>query len=202
MIVHEVEQGTDDWYAVRTGVLTASEFGKIITAKTMKLSSQAAELENKIVAQILTGDDEREFCGNGYTERGKEYEPEAVSLYEMLRDVEAQTVGFITNDEGTLGCSPDRLIGEDGGLEIKCPGGKQHIASLLAGSIADDHKPQVQGCLLVTGRKWWDVMSYHPKLPPSIIRVERDEEYVAALSAAVDQMLINIQTKIKQVKGE
>jgi len=202
MIEHLCEQGSPDWHAARNGILTASCYGKILTAKTMKLSAQAEELENKIVAQILTGEDESEFEGNKYTEAGKEKEPEAVALYEMLKGVETQTVGFISSDCNSFGCSPDRLVGEDGGLEIKCPAQHTHIRSLLEKSIADDHKPQIQGCLFITGRKWWDCMSYHPKLPPSIIRVERDEEYISKLEDALNQMKKNIETKIKKVKGE
>lgn len=201
MIEHLCEQGSPEWHQVRNGVITASNFGKIVTAKTMKLSAQADEVENRIVAQILTGDDENDFEGNKHTERGKEYEPEAVALYEMLRGVETTTIGFITSDDGAFGCSPDRLVGEDGGLEIKCPAQHTHIRSLLAGSIADDHKPQVQGCLYITGRKWWDCMSYHPKLPPSIIRVERDEAYISLLEENLLQMKKNIENKIRKVNA-
>lgn len=201
MIEHLCEQGSPEWHQARNGVITASNFGKIVTAKTMKLSAQADELENRIVAQILTGDDENDFEGNKHTERGKEYEPEAVALYEMLRGVETTAIGFITSDDGAFGCSPDRLVGEDGGLEIKCPAQHTHIRSLLAGSIAEDHKPQVQGCLYITGRKWWDCMSYHPKLPPSIIRVERDEAYISLLEENLFQMKKNIENKIRKVNA-
>jgi len=184
MIIHDVIQNSPEWYAVRRGVITASSFSKIITAKTMKISAQSDEIENKVIAEILTDEEDGEFNGNGWTERGKELEPKAVSLYEMVRDCETIPVGFVTNDDGTIGCSPDRFIGNDGGLEIKCLSAHRHIKYFLSGTIDEEHKPQVQGCLMITGRKWWDVMAYHPQLPPSIIRVEPDEEYQGKLSAA------------------
>lgn len=202
MLVHNFEQNSPEWEQARLGVVTASTFGKIITAKTMKISASADEVENKAVFEILTGKESNEFVGNKHTERGHELEPDAVSMYEMIKGGDIQEVGFVTNDEGTIGCSPDRLIGEDGGLEIKCPLGHTHIKSFMAGTIADDHKPQVQGSLLITGRKWWDVMSYHPELTPSIIRVERDKEYIEKLEAALKTMLENIQTKINKLNLE
>lgn len=202
MLVHELEQGTEEWHSVRRGVVTASTFSKVLTAKTMQLSAQAAELENKIVAEILTGEDCESFQGNVHTERGREREAEAVDFYEMHSGLETKKIGFITNDEGTVGCSPDRLVGEDGLLEIKCPLPHTHIKSLLEGTIGDDHKPQIQGQLMITGRKWVDAFSYHPLLPPSIIRVERDEEYIGKLQAALEKLLTNVKNKIATIQGD
>lgn len=202
MQVHNLEQGTDDWYAVRLGVLTASNFSKVLTAKTMQLSASAAQLENEIVAEILTGEQGNTFFGSFDTERGKELEPEAVDFYEMLTGMDTEKVGFVTNDAGTIGCSPDRFVGDEGLLEIKCPAPHTHVKSLVEKSIGDEHKPQIQGQLMITGRKWADAFSYHPKMPPSIIRVERDEEYIEKLQTALDKLLLNIQTKLKTIKGE
>jgi len=201
MIVHDVIQGSQEWLDIRVGVITASEFNKVLTPKTKKLSEQAKSIERKIAAQRLIEEDEVEFFGNAWTDRGNEYEDEAVSLYEILKECEAQKVGFITNDDLTIGCSPDRLIGEDGGLEIKCPSAHNHINFLLDKNVEEEYRCQVQGCLMVTGRKWWDVMSYHPKLPPVIKRVERDEEFINALSEALEQLLININETIERVEA-
>lgn len=202
MQIHECEQNSPEWYQARLGIITASMFKKVLTAKTMKLSASADEIENRIVAEILTGHEIEEFCGNGYTERGHELEPDAVSFYEMQTGMDTQEVGFITNDEGTIGCSPDRLVGGAGLLEIKCPAAHTHIKSLLSGGVGDDHKPQVQGQLFVTERKWVDVFSYHPELPPSIIRVERDEDYIEKLGGALKFLRANIEAKIASIQGQ
>lgn len=202
MIIHDFEQNSPEWYAARMGIITASTFPKVLTAKTMKLSASAEEIENRIVAEILTSGDNEGFSGNMWTERGHDLEPDAVALYEMTTGNSTTEVGFITNGEKTIGCSPDRLVGKDGGLEIKCPAAHTHIASYLSGSVADDHKQQVQGTLMITKRKWWDVMSYHPELPPSIVRVKHDEEYIGHLEDALNQMVANIQNKISKLKGE
>jgi hypothetical protein len=202
MIIHDFAQNSPEWIEAHRGVITASSFSKILTAKTMKLSKSAEEIEHKIIAEILTDDETGEFFGNQWTERGHELEPDAVAMYEMLKDVETTPVGFITTDDGLIGCSPDRLIGEDGGLEIKCLSAHKHIEMLVNKSIDEEHKPQVQGCLMVTERKWWDVMAYHPQLPPSIVRVVRDEEYIEKLGNGLNFVLDNIKTKIKAIKGE
>jgi len=112
-------------------------------------------------------------------------EEEAVSFYELQRDCETVKVGFITNDEGTIGASPDRLVGEDGLLEIKVPKESTHVSYLLKKAVDQAYYPQVQGQLWVSGRKWVDILSYHPEMPPALIRVERDEEFIAFLQSAV-----------------
>lgn len=201
MKLHDVEQGTPEWYAARTGVFTASDFGKILTPKTLSLSKQAEELENKIVAEILTGQSTEAFNGNGWTQRGKELEAEAVLFYEGFYECETQRIGFATNDEGTIGCSPDRFVGDDGLLEIKCPAPHNHVKLLLDGMVGEDHKPQIQGQLLVTGRKWVDAFSYHPEIKPSIIRVGRDEGYIEMLAAALATLVSNVQTKLNIIRG-
>jgi putative phage-type endonuclease len=199
MILHNVEQGTNEWLKVRLGIPTASEFSKIITP-TGKLSAQADKYANRLVAEKMLGYPVDEFKGNYHTNRGKELEPEAVSFYELQRDIETVKVGFLTNDEGTIGASPDRLVGEDGLLEIKCPAPQTHIEYLTTGEVDKDYYPQIQGQLLVSGRKWVDILSYHPELPPAIIRVERDEKYIAGLSDALAQFTNNLAAKLDQIK--
>jgi hypothetical protein len=48
-------------------------------------------------------------------------EAEATDWYEFDQDVTVQRVGFITDENHTVGCSPDRLVGDEGLLEIKAP---------------------------------------------------------------------------------
>lgn len=205
MILYEnLIQGTPEWRKARAGIATASKFGDIITAKTLVLSKSADDYENSLVAERLIGEPIEDFMGNMWTERGKELEGDAFDLYNLLtKGTQVRHVGFMTNDQKTFGASPDALAGDEGGVELKCPKAKTHISYLLSPTGAyDDYKPQVQGNLLVSGYKWWDVMSYHPKLPPSIYRAYPDLEYQSKLLAALNQMEQNIQLKIKQITGE
>jgi hypothetical protein len=181
MIIHDVEQGTPEWFAARLGIPTASEFSKIYTP-TGKVSTQAKGYMNKLLAEIITGEPVQTFEKTPWMERGNELEQEAADFYEFLKDTEVSKIGFCTNDAREYGCSPDRLIGETGGLEIKVVAPHTMASYLLSSEIDMDYWPQVQGNMLVTGRDWWDWMAYCPKMPPLIIRVGRADEYIAGLT--------------------
>ena len=130
--------------------------------------------------------------------RGRILEPQARDYYAFQSDVEPRTVGFCYWNEldlhgyGTgdapsrnvpaVGASPDGLVGEGGGLELKVPSAPNHLLYLAGGVVPAKYAPQVQGCLWVTGRSWWDWMSYHPDLPALIVRVAPDPKYQDALT--------------------
>jgi hypothetical protein len=90
------------------------------------------------------------------------------------------------------------LIGVDGGIEIKCPLPHTHIAYLREGVVPSKYIPQIQGCLWITGREWWDFMSYHPAMEDLIVRVERDNEYIKKLADQVERAVDIIKTESKK----
>lgn len=186
MKVLDCEQGSDEWIATRLGIPTASQFSRIITAKTLKVSESSASYMCELLAERMLGMPVNESV-SGFMERGSEMEASAVAFYELQRGVDTQKVGLVLRDDGRVGCSPDRFVGDDGGLEIKCPSAAVHVAHLLEMPLR--FFPQVQGCLWLTERKWWDLLSYHPQMPPALVRVERDEEFIAALATAVEKFL-------------
>lgn len=190
----DCEQGSIEWLQARIGIPTASGFEKIITP-TGKASTQAEAYSEKLLAEYILGYPVETFYGNAHTDRGKELEPQAVKFYEVQKDVDTRPVGFCTDDARTMGASPDRLVGEDGLLEIKCPAPQTHVHYLLTGEIDKGYWPQVQGQLLVTGRKWVDWLSYHPEMPPVIIRVERDEEYLATMEKLLKEFTEKLEKK-------
>ncbi len=194
MLQHECEQGSFEWLQARSGIPTASEFDKIITP-TGKESTQAEAYAERLLAEYILGHPVETFGGNAWTDRGKELEPDAVKFYELNKDVDTKAIGFCTNDEKTMGASPDRLVGEDGLLEIKCPAPQTHVHYLLTEKVDKGYYPQIQGQLLVTGRKWVDWLSYHPEMPPVIIRVERDEEYLATMKALLAKFTEELEKK-------
>jgi len=181
----DCEQGSDEWIASRLGIPSASMFGKIITTQG-KWSTQADAYINQLVAEKLTGEQTYVYQ-NEHMARGTELEPEARAMYEFIKEVEVSEVGFCLHDTLDAGCSPDGLIAEDGGLEIKCPAPATHVEYLKAGVLPSKYKQQVMGCLWITGREWWDFVSYHPTMKTLIVRVERDEEYIAALEDCITQ---------------
>ena len=183
MIVHDVLQGTTEWLAVRAGIPTASAFDRIIT-KSGKPSTQAEKYMHRLLAERMMGHPVTEHVSY-WMGRGNQLEAEAVAYYEGVRELDTQRIGFLTNDERTIGASPDRFVGDDGLLEIKVPAEHTHVAYLLTRAVDSEYYPQVQGQLWVSGRKWLDIQSYHPEMPPAIIRVERDEKFIGILSAEV-----------------
>lgn len=183
MILHDCDQNSEEWLALRSGLPTASEFFRIVTP-TGKLSKSADGYAHKLIAEELLKEPVVDLSNLQWIERGKMLEPEAAELYEFETKDKTKPIGFITNDVGTLGCSPDRLALSGGIVEIKCPAPQTHIGYMLNG-FDTDYKPQVQGQLYITGLSWCDWFSYHPELPGVRMRVERDEAYIAILDKSL-----------------
>jgi putative phage-type endonuclease len=197
MIIHNVEQGTDEWHSLRIGIPTASQFDSLVTSKG-EPSKQIEGIINEKVANVIAGKVLESWDGNKWTERGHELEPLASTHYEFIYDDrKVETVGFVTNAEKTCGCSPDRLVNDDGLLEIKCPMPKTHIDYLIAGKLPTTYFQQVQGQLMITGRRWCDFMSYHPDLPELIVRVERDDEFIEKLKARIDYFNAEVKKRVE-----
>ncbi len=198
MRINNCIQGTTEWLQLRAGIPTASCFDKIITPGG-KSSRSAEPYMFSLLAERMIGRPLVEHI-SFWMDRGLEMESEAVDFYQFQRDMETVKVGFITNDEGTIGASPDRLVGEEGLLEIKCPSEAVHVGYLLKKSVDSAYYPQVQGQLWVSGRQWSDVLSYHPEMPPALIRVERDEKFIALLSKAVTEFSEQLEEMAVELK--
>ena len=196
MRISNCEQGSQEWLESRLGRPTASNFGKLITPAG-KPSSSADTYINELIAQKITGE-LPEFYTNAAMERGNELEPAAKALYELTNDVEIVEVGLCLHDVWECGASPDGLIGDDGGIEIKCPLPHTHVSYLRDGKLPSKYIPQVQGCLWITNRDWWDFMSYHPSMEDLIVRVYRDEAYITKLADAVMSAVEIIETESKK----
>jgi hypothetical protein len=184
MLVHDVEQNSDEWYALRAGIPTASNFKTLVTPKGKK-STQISAYAYALAAEKFTGAQVDAFFGNTWTDRGHEMEKLAYDYYSYINIDKVKKVGFVTSDSGDLGCSPDALVLDDGLLEIKCLKAENHIKCLMAiaeGECPSDYYPQVQGQIMVTERAWCDLLFYHPELPSKVIRVKGDLDMQILLS--------------------
>ena len=193
IIVDDVDQGSDQWLMLRLGIPTASNFSKIITPKG-KPSTQRNAYLNKLLAEWVVGEPI-----DGYKSASMEYgnimEDEARKLFEFINDVEIRQVSLIYGDDSRMiGASPDGLIGDDRGFEVKCPEAHTHIEYLLSDNMPNKYWPQVQGCMHVTGLDEWDFMSYFPGMPPLIKTIKRDHIFIRKLADElelfVDEMLL------------
>lgn len=197
--VLDVEQGSAEWFAARAGIPTASEFSTVMArGKDGGASITRLKYMRQLAGEILTEEPAPEGYSNGFMERGKLLEDEARSLYAFMRDVEPQRVGFIRN--GNKGASPDSLIGEDAGLEIKVAIPAVQIERLQRGTLPTEHVAQVQGSMWVSERASWAFVSYCPKLPPLIIDVPRDEAYIATLAKAVDTFNEELDAMVQSIR--
>ena len=190
MIILNHEQGTDEWHAARLGIPSASMFAKLITG-TGKPSASADAYINTLGAERVTGKSTPYFVSEAMN-IGTKREPQARLDYEFITGNQVTQVGFILDDSKEFGCSPDGLVGKDGGLEIKCPQQDTQFGyHRNKQSGVKKYYQQIQGCMMVTGAKWWDFFSYHPNMPHVLVRVKRDEEFIIKLR---EQVLIAVQT--------
>ena len=199
-IIENLEQGSEAWFEVRTGRPTASNFGRIITP-TGKDSSRWEGYALDLIADCIRPD-MVDFVGNRHTDRGNELEPEARAEFARIMDMEVKQVGFITRDDGIVGCSPDGVLYRNGkivaGLELKCPLAKNHAKYLVEGVLPKDYAPQVHGGMAVTGLDYWYFMSYCQGMAPFILRVERDG-FTTKVSDSLDRFLIFYAARRKEV---
>lgn len=192
MIIHDIEQRSPEWYQLRKGIPTASEFSQLVTP-TGRPSKSAVTYARFLAAELFIGRPLDMWTGNAWTDRGREMESQALSLYEFSRDVECRKVGFVTNDERTAGCSPDAFLGDDGMLEIKCLKAEHHIGAIMHfrehGTCPPDYVPQTQGQIMLCERAWGEIMFYHPELPALTIRQTLLPEYVSVLAAQIPAVI-------------
>ena len=201
-IVLNMQQGSAEWDEARLGVVTASAIGEVITPAKLELSKQRFKLMHRLLAEWACGYREESFQGTDWTERGKHYEPEARAAFHLATGLEAQEVGFVyRNSDRLAGCSPDWLVGEDAGGEVKCPMASTHIGYLLAGGVPPQYKPQIQFSMWVTGRPAWWFVSYHPDLPIHMQRVEVDDDWQSAIDTHVPHFLTEMLAYREQLEA-
>lgn len=184
-------QRTSEWFADRAGLFTGSKFKDVMARnkKTGEPLKAYYDLIWQVVVERMTG--QAVESADSYSMKwGRDVEPYAREAYELETGHFVTQSGFIVHPQFAFaGCSPDGLIDGDGGLEMKCPKDSGvHLERFISG-VPDEHIPQIQGSMWVTGRQWWDFVSYDPRMPESHrllrITVQRDQEYIDRLQANV-----------------
>ena len=199
--IHNVEQGSAEWFSLRMGMPSASRFKDLVTP-TGKPSTSITKYSHELLAERLSGSP-FESVSTFAMRRGIELEPMAADVFTFQTDLITREVGYVTNDDEKVGCSPDRLV-KDIGLEIKCPNHVTHTQYLLGGELPGEHKAQVQGTMWIMGIEEYWFMSFHPQLPNFICKVCRDDKYIAVLESQVQrllEMLEEAQAKIGEIDG-
>ena len=191
MIVEMFPQYSDEWWAARNGIPTASVFSKIVTSTGKKAASWNAEAFH-LAAEIEMGHHAETFT-NEAMERGIALEAEARDAYQFITGNEVDEVGLIFKDaHRAWSCSPDGM--GEGGLEIKCPLPHTQKEYQYRGKLPTKYAPQVWGSLWVADElPYWDFFSYHPEMKPFCVRVTRDDDgyrrYADALETYMPQFV-------------
>lgn len=203
MIVQDaihIEQGTDEWKRARLGYVSASNLDAVMAKGKSGEATTRKNYKIRLVAERLTGDIGDSYS-NAAMEWGVQTESQAAMAYEVAKETLLDKTGFWKHNQiQWLGCSPDRLVGNDGLVEIKCPNTTTHIDYWLAKKVPSEYVKQVQGQLWVMEREWCDFVSFDPRLPEKnrllIVRAYRDEEFIKQMQQEVEQFLNEVEALI------
>lgn len=201
----KLEQRSEGWLEAKLGVFGGTSFDVV--------QSTGAGFDTLVLekaAQRLTRDYSVDF-GNQHTEWGNFYEDYARERYEFLTGNTVRQVGLYYSPwSDWVAVSPDGLVDPTGGIEIKCPStSKEHLRHIVYGP--GKYTAQIQGCMMVTGRQWWDFVSYDPRLENHeatldkalhIQRIPRDEEYIANLRLCVDHAVAEVDRLVNLIIGD
>jgi hypothetical protein len=197
-IFDSFEQRSGEWNSLRAGVITASECAVLLTEKGKVSASKGVDTYLSVkLAEMVVGGQLPKTGGSFAMDAGIFLEDEIFSKYNASNDPEMRKVAFCMSDDGRCGCSPDALIGDNLGVEIKCPLIQTHIKYLLAGELPPDYFAQVHFSMFVTGYPQWKFMSYHRQLKPLILTVERDEKIQAVIGEAVSNFIAKLDASWK-----
>lgn len=197
-VIH-CQQGTDEWKAYRTGIITCSELDSVMAKGRTKDSPSLTRRTYmlKLIGEQFTGEPSEGWEGNKHTDRGHLHEPIARSLYEEKTGNKVDQVGIILNHG--IGYSPDGLVGEDGAVEIKSKLPHLLLHYLLSDSMPPEHTKQMQGGLWVAEREWCDLVVFYPGMKPYIKRAYRDEKLIAEIKQAVEAFYSDMDELLQRI---
>jgi putative phage-type endonuclease len=202
-MIEMMDQGTEEWFTIRIGKVTASRVADVIAKTKTGYSATRDNYMAQLVCERLTGQKGESFS-NAAMQHGTETEPLARLSYEVAKNVLVDEVGFVPHPSIIMaGASPDGLVGEDGLLEIKCPNTATHIETLLSQSVPGKYNTQMQFQMACTGRQWCDFVSFDNRLPEElqlfVKRIPRDNEFIKQMEDEVVKFLNELDIKIAQL---
>ena len=204
-----MEQRTPEWFAARTGKVSASKVSDVMSKTKSGYGASRATYMSQLLVERLTGTP-TEFYANAAMQWGTDTEPQARAAYEFKTGNAVIEEGFILHPNIEMsGASPDGMVCDEGMLEIKCPNTATHIATLLAEKAPSKYMNQMQWQMACAGRQWCDFVSFDPRLPENndffCVRVKRDDERIEELESEVvkflgelDEMILKLKERLKK----
>ena len=198
-----MEQRTDEWFAARIGKVTASRVADVIAKTKSGYGAGRANYLADLVVERLTGQKAQGFS-NAAMEWGTEQEPHARAAYSAKTGILVEEVGFIDHPTVAMsGASPDGFA-EEGLIEVKCPNTATHLEYVLAELPPLKYFTQMQWQMACIGRPWCDFVSFDPRLPERlqllVVRVPRDDDYIAMLEAEVKKFLAELDDNLNKLE--
>ena len=198
-----IEQGTDEWFAIRIGKVTASRVADLLAKTKSGYSASRDNYMAQLVCERLTGQKGESFT-NSAMQHGTDTEPLARLAYEVSQNVLVDQVGFVPHPSIKMaGASPDGLVGDNGLLEIKCPNTATHIETLLSETVPTKYFTQMQFQMACTEREWCDFVSFDNRLPAElqlfVKRVPRDSMYIRLMEDEIVQFIAELDDKINKL---
>ena len=197
------KQGSGEWFSARLGRPTASRFSDIVTPTGKAVTGQSRQTYLcELVAERLCESVAQHFESSAM-ERGTALEPQGRDWYTLDTGNAVEIVGFVYGDDGgRWGCSPDGLVGEDGGIEIKCPLRTTMVKHLLADGLVKDYSQQIQAALWITQRKWWDLVLYTDDrgIPNRVMRYMPDAVMHAAFDECIPAFCDDIDAAVEKLR--
>ncbi len=210
MRIHDVEQRSAEWHALRCGKVTGSCAPAILAVRKRGSGELAVrrDLRQRLVVERLTGlaVDEVPYKGKDL-QHGIDAEPDAFAEYEAVTGEIASRVGFVAHDDLEAGCSPDGYIGNwEGILELKCPASTTHLEYVRAGVIPDEYFGQLLHALWITGAAWADFCSFDPRMQAKHLRLfrrrlERADVDLNAYELAVRLFLDEVEAEVTALQS-
>ena len=207
MLIHDCEQGTPEWDNLRASRPTSSEFSSLVTGEGKPSTSLKKYALKLATEKFLGGPIDDGFQGNKFTDRGHELEDTARANYEMENQIRVQNVGFCTDDLMRYGSSTDGFIGDDGIFETKNLISTVMFETMVYlkrndGKLPPKYRPQLEGELLVTERKWVDLVLFNPAFEMITIRVYPDPAYQELLKKQITACILERDKLFEIVNGE
>lgn len=222
-----IEQGSDEWDRIRCGRFTSSEIHLLmdsgkremtpeelkarpktgtgssakLTVDHSKFSDAGVTYINRKVAETLTGRIQESSYAFPLV-YGKDLEGEAAAYFEERTGLETMEVGFLPFGDHAGG-SPDRFVGDDAGLEIKCPfTSEKQIEYLMLTDVFDLKRCfpqiywQVMSNLFFTGKKRWHLITYDPRF--TLDGLKMTHMIIEPNSEAFDLICLKIEKAVEE----
>jgi len=201
----DVEQNSPEWLQARCGSLGASGITEALATTKGGWGASRENIKARLIAERLTGNPQDSFT-NAAMQWGHDQEDNAANAYSFITGNKVETCGLFPHPSlNGSHASPDRLVGDDGLVEIKCPNTATHIDTLKTQKVPGKYITQIMWQLACTGRQWCDFVSYDPRLPEElqlfVSRIERDNDRIAKMESDVEQFLNEVQADIETLQN-